>query len=169
MLHLQFDGKKSYLHRELCTDEDVQTESKYGSIQFRLPGSPFSPTCGKDSAYFGKIFTLKLVEEMHVIGFDFMACADLSRAFDQGSLMFKQSLMSGQRPRKSIIAIAPYGNDKLHLVNCTDGVVQTVMDVIVSVWKFGVKSEGASSSEKQLYEIKLKGNRKFVLSSCFLS
>ena len=91
-----------------------------------------------------------------------MACADLSRAFDQGSLMFKQSLMSGQRPRKSIIAIAPYGNDKLHLINCTDGVVQTIMDVIVSVWKFGVKSEGASSSEKLLYEIKLKGNRKFV-------
>ena len=33
-----------------------------------MPGSPFSPTCGKDSAYFGKIFTLKLFEEMHVIG-----------------------------------------------------------------------------------------------------
>ena len=74
----------SFWYRELSTDEDVQTESKYGSIQFRLPGSPFSPTCGKDSAYFGKIFTLKLFEEMHVIGYDYMACADLSRAFDQG-------------------------------------------------------------------------------------
>ena len=79
-----FTCSTSFWYRELSTDEDVQTESKYGSIQFRLPGSPFSPTCGKDSAYFGKIFTLKLFEEMHVIGYDYMACADLSRAFDQG-------------------------------------------------------------------------------------
>ena len=127
-------------HRELCNDEDVQTESKYGSIQFRLPGSPFSPTCGKDSAYFGKIFSLKLLEEMHVIGYDYMACADLSRAFDQGSLMFKQSLMSGQRPRKSIIAVAPYGNDMLHLINCTDGVIQTIMDAIVNILSLGKDS-----------------------------
>ena len=48
--------------------------------------------------------------------------------------MFKQSLMSGERPRKSIIALAPYGNDKLHLINCTDGVVQTIMDTIVNFW-----------------------------------
>ena len=127
-------------HRELCNDEDVQTESKYGSIQFRLPGSPFSPTCGKDCAYFGKIFSLKLLEEMHVIGYDYMARADLSRAFDQGSLMFKQSLMSGQRPRKSIIAVAPYGNDKLHLINCTDGVIQTIMDAIVNILSLGKDS-----------------------------
>ena len=142
----------------MCSEEDVVTESKYGSVQFRLPGSPFSPTCGKESAYFGKLFTLKLLEEMHVIGFDFIACPDLSRAFDQGSLLFKQGLMSGERPRKTIIAVAPYSNDKLHLINCTDGVIQNIIEAIKSVWKPGIKSEGASTSEKHSHEVKMKGN-----------
>ena len=39
----------------------------------------------------------------------------------------------------------------------------------VSVWKFGVKSEGSSSGEKLLYEIKMKGNRKLEKTTfiCF--
>ena len=144
--------------REVCNDEDIVTESKYGSVQFRLPGSPFSPSCGKDSAYLGKLFTLKLLEEMHVIGYDFLSCADLSRAYDQGSLFFKQGLMSGERPRKSVICVAPYGHDKLHLVHCTDGVVQHVVEAVNSAWKPGIQSEGSSSSEKHLYEVKMRGN-----------
>lgn len=149
------------LVREANSGSDVVTEAKHGAVQFRLPHSPFSPTCGKESSYHGKVFIMKLLEEMYVIGYDLQVSADLSRVFDQGSLIFKQGLMSGERLRRSTIAVAPYGHDKLHLINCTDAVVQTLLDAVLSVWKPGVKYSKSASSEtdeKLLHEIKLKGN-----------
>ena len=142
--------------RDVSSDQDVVTESKYGSVQFRLPGSPFSSTCGKDSAKLGKVFTQKLLEELFVAGYDLLTCADLSRAFDQGTLIFKQTLISGERPRKTIIGVAPYGTDKLHLINCSDGVVQTVLDAIGASWHPGIQSQ--SENDNSLCEVKMKGN-----------
>ena len=85
--------------KELATaaDQEVITEAKYGAVQFRLPGSPFAPNCGRDSAYFGKFFVLRLLEQMHVIGYDFLTSIDLSRAFDMGTLIFKQGQICALR------------------------------------------------------------------------
>ena len=79
--------------KELNAGQEVITEAKYGAVQFRLPGSPFAPNCGRDSAYFGKLFILRLFERMEVIGYDFLSSCDLSRAYDQGTLLFKQGLI----------------------------------------------------------------------------
>ena len=81
---------KSLFFRELSKDKEVVTESKYGSVQFRLPGSPFAPTCGKDSATLGKLFVRSLLQDLYVIGYDFLCSVDLSRAYDQGTLIFKK-------------------------------------------------------------------------------
>ena len=81
---------KSLFFRELSKDQEVVTESKYGSVQFRLPGSPFAPTCGKDSATLGKLFVRSLLQDLYVIGYDFLCSVDLSRAYDQGTLIFKK-------------------------------------------------------------------------------
>lgn len=144
------------LVREVTGDEnvDVLTEAKHGSVQFRLPGSPFSPTCGKESAILGKMFVLKLLENLYIKGYDFLNSADLSRAYDQGTLFFKQGLMSGERSPRSIIAIAPCGDDKLHLVNSTDGVVQTVVTAITSAWKPGLKTD---TENENYHQLKLRG------------
>ncbi len=64
-----------------------------------MPGSPFAITCGRESAYIGKKFVMKLLEELNVIGYDAVTSMDLSRAFDQGTLVFKQNLLSGERIR----------------------------------------------------------------------
>ena len=142
--------------KELNAGQEVITEAKYGAVQFRLPGSPFAPNCGRDSAYFGKLFILRLFERMEVIGYDFLSSCDLSRAYDQGTLLFKQGLMSGERAKKTVIAVAPYSTDKLHMVNCTDGVVQTVKEAVLAAWKPGIQSEG--EQESKYFEIKMKGN-----------
>ena len=144
--------------KELNADQEVITEAKYGAVQFRLPGSPFAPNCGRDSAYFGKFFILRLLEQMHVIGYDFLTSIDLSRAFDMGTLIFKQGLMSGQRTKKTIIAVAPFSTDKIHMVNCTDGVVHTIKEAVITAWKPGIKSEGEVSADWHVHEIKMKGN-----------
>ena len=79
-----------------------------GSVQFRLPGSPFAPTCGKDSATLGKLFMRRLLQDLYVIGYDFLCSVDLSRGFDQGTLIFKKGLMSGERMKPQMICVAPY-------------------------------------------------------------
>lgn len=92
------------------------------------------------------------------MGYDFLLSSDLSRAFDQGTLFFKQGLISGERTRKSFIAISPHGFDRIHLVKCTDAVIQTVREAVVSAWKPGIQTEGVSPADKMLYEIKVRGN-----------
>ena len=143
--------------REFSPDQDVVTESKYGSVQYRLPGSPFATTCGKDSATLGKKFVRRLLQELHVIGYDVLCSVDLSRAYDQGTLIFKKSLISGQRLKPNMIAVAPYSNDKIHLLNCPEGAIFIVKDAVAAVWKPGIKSDQRSATEENLYEIKLRG------------
>lgn len=141
--------------RDLSNSEDVITEAKYGSVQFRMPGSPFAPTCGRDSAFLGKMFVLKVLEELYVIGYDLLTSADLSRAFDQATLIFKQGLISGERSRRAVLAIAPSSTDKLQLINCPEPIIQSVKDAIGAIWKPGIKSD---SNDDHIYEIKMRGN-----------
>jgi hypothetical protein len=71
--------------REISKSEDVEMEDKYGARQFRLPGSPFTVNTGKESATIGKIFAIRIFEEMNTLGYDLIASSDLSRAYDQSS------------------------------------------------------------------------------------
>ena len=45
-------------------------EDKHGAVQFRLPGSPFALQAGKDSATIGKVFAIRIFEEMNHLGYD---------------------------------------------------------------------------------------------------
>ena len=45
-------------------------EDKHGAVQFRLPGSPFALQAGKDSATIGKLFAIRIFEEMNHLGYD---------------------------------------------------------------------------------------------------
>ena len=45
-------------------------EDKHGAVQFRLPGSPFALQAGKESATIGKLFAIRIFEEMNHLGYD---------------------------------------------------------------------------------------------------
>ena len=75
--------------RELYRDETATWEDRYGCAQFRLPGSPFAPSAGRESATVGKLAAVRIFEEMNALGYDLVASSDLARAYDQSSWFFR--------------------------------------------------------------------------------
>ena len=53
-------------------------EDKHGAVQFRLPGSPFALQAGKESATIGKLFAIRIFEEMNHLGYDLGQYASFS-------------------------------------------------------------------------------------------
>merc|ERR1719264_585905 len=77
---------------ELCQDSSVGGEDKHGAVQFRLPGSPFALQAGKESATIGKLFAIRIFEEMNHLGYDLVTSSDLSRYYDQSSWFFRKAV-----------------------------------------------------------------------------
>ena len=50
----------------MCQSDPVAGEDKHGSVQFRLPGSPFTVQSGKESATIGKVFAIRSVRFVDV-------------------------------------------------------------------------------------------------------
>ena len=63
----------------------------YGAITFRLPGQPFRVRQGKKNATLGKLFMVRLLEEMYKLGYHFIASSKLSRTpTDHSTLLFRK-------------------------------------------------------------------------------
>ena len=63
----------------------------YGAITFRLPGQPFRVRQGKKNATLGKLFMVRLLEEMYKLGYHFLTSSKLSRTpTDHSTLLFRK-------------------------------------------------------------------------------
>ena len=71
-----------HVYRDGMLDDEYR-KIKYGAVQFKLPGCPFETDMSKDDATIGKVFTLKLLEGMYSLGYDFVTSSDLTRSEDQ--------------------------------------------------------------------------------------
>ncbi len=75
--------------RDLSHGETAASEDRYGCAQFRLPGSPFVLSAGRESATVGKLAAIRVFEEMNALGYDLVTSSDLYRAYDQSSWFFR--------------------------------------------------------------------------------
>ncbi len=134
----------------------MEWEDKHGSLQFRLPGSPFAFSAGKDSAIIGKIFAVRTFEELHALGYGLVCSADLSRDFDQSSWFFKRGQQD--RPRQPVMCVAPGSSDKLHMVRGCDYLLATLKQSVQSTWEPGIQSERTEENcGEKVHDIKLRG------------
>ena len=167
------------ISREVSKEEEVLAEDKFGAVQFRLPGSPFVLNAGKESATIGKVFAIRVFEEMNRMGYDLVASSDLSRAYDQSSWQVKvaKSLIqifisilsrffkkvNAERARQPVLCIAPGSTDKIVIVRGCEYVIDAVRDVINEVWSPGMQNEKSEEvGNERLYEFKLRGNPWYI-------
>lgn len=152
-------------------------KSKYGALQFKLPGAPFRVAMGIESATIGKKFLCRLLEKMYCLGYDFIIASDLSRIADQvlrnllyfshstfslcvfqSTLMFKR--VCAERPACHVLCIAPGSYDKLIIVNHQGSDIDNAIDkAIESSWSSGKQDTKTHCIfQEELTEIKLSGN-----------
>ena len=150
---------------------------KYGIVSFKLPGYPFRQTTskglfkkGSSEKYclFGKLFILRVLEEMDKLGYHYIFSTDLTRTVDNGTMLFRKSPgVPVERPWRKCLCIAPLDLDKLVLIRCPENVQEAVRFSIGKAWSKGIThardetvasiNSSPESSSETIFKIKLKG------------
>lgn len=159
IIHAPKDVQEMVLRviREVSQDKDLVGTDKFGAIQYRLPGTPFTLNTGRESATIGKVFAIRIFEEMNHLGYDLVCSSDLSRAYDQSSWFFKKVIP--ERSRQPVLCVAPGGTDKLVVVRGCDYVIAAIKKAIDKTWPPGIQSEKVEECcGEKYYEFKLRGN-----------
>ena len=144
-------------------------------VSFKIPGRPFKQKSGtfnqrsfERACLFGKLFILRVFEEMDKLGYTFLVSSDLTRTVDNGTLLFRKSpRVPVSRPWRKCLCIAPLDSDKLVLVRCPENAQEAVRFSIGKAWPKGItyaREETVSSinnsstdHSETIFKIKLKG------------
>ncbi len=143
--------------RELCHDDEVVPEEKLGVVQFQLPGTPFLASAGRDSATVGKVFAIRVFEEMNALGYDLVVSSDLARTTDLATWFFRKT--NGERSRQPVVCVSPSHTDKIVVLRGCGYVNDCVKSAIVTIWKYGIQKETTEECLSETVKIfKLRGN-----------
>jgi hypothetical protein len=133
--------------------EDVDAEVKNGATQLLLPGKPFT-NCHPHQT--GIRFTIRLLETMHSLGYDYLFSSDLSSTSDLSSLFFKKTPVTcNGRDAIELVCVTPEGGDKILLLNHNEQVVLSIRKSVDSSWQWGIHSEQEGHAE---HVFRLNGN-----------
>ncbi len=138
--------------------QGVGGKSKLGCYQLKLPGRPFMLMAGKDTSTLGKLFAARVLEEMHLLGYDFVCSSDLSRLNDHSSWFFAKSQREAERSRLRVVCVAPGSTDKIILVKGDEVIKGIVREAIEESWTKGIQSQSDLDNKHGLiHEFKMRG------------
>jgi hypothetical protein len=154
----------------LCEKGDsfeTPSKDKLGVLQFSMSALLFVTGNGKEPATLGKLFCIRLLEELHKLGYDLQIGSDLSRPpkwfgphsarFAAGTLFFRK--VSSERPTAKVVCVAPGKEDTIVLLNHNENVKSMVENAIKDAWPSGIQWQ----AEQQVlghtvHDIKMNGN-----------
>merc|ERR1719495_2707855 len=90
------------------------TTDKLGVIQFTMAADVFGAASGKEAATMGKLFCIKIIEDLHKIVYDLQTSSDLMRE-SASTLFFKK--VAGERRQAKVICVALGSSDRITLIN----------------------------------------------------
>ena len=133
------------------------SKSKLGVLQFSMSAWLFATGNGKEPATLGKLFCIRLLEELHKMGFDLQVGSDLIRASSSaGSLFFRK--VTSERPTAKVVCIAPGKDDTIVLLNHRESVKSMVESAIKEAWPSGIQmQEDKEVLGHTVHDIKMNG------------
>jgi len=136
---------------------ETPTKDKLGVLQFTMAADLFVTASGKEPATMGKLFCIKILEELHKIGFDLVIGSDLMRArFSASALFFRK--VAEERPPAKVICVAAGKEDRIILINHDHRVKSIVEETIRNAWPSGIqRSEEEEVLGHVLHELKMNG------------
>ena len=136
---------------------ETPSKDKLGVTQFTMAADVFVCQSGKEPATVGKLFCIRVVEELHKMGYDLQVTSDLTRQrYSAASLFFKK--VAGERPAAKVVCIAPGKEDKIILMNHNERVKSLVEEAIKNAWPPGIqRRENQEVLGLTLHDIKMNG------------
>jgi len=138
--------------------DQVYSQEKNGYQKMKLDISQvFVEFAGKSGSTAGKLFMLRLLEEMYRIGYDPVVSSDLVRRHDQATIFFRK--VQEERPGRRVICLAPGKSDTLVFLRADEEFIGIVRGAIQQAWLKGIQNESdVQVNSESLHEIKLRGN-----------
>ena len=141
-------------------NDNVETPSKdkLGALQFKMSGWLFVNGNGKEPATLGKLFCIRLLEELHKMGYDLQIGSDLTRSsLAAGSLFFRK--VTSERPPAKVVCVAPGKADTIVLLNHSETVKNMVENAIKDTWPSGIqRKEDREVLGHTVHDIKMNGH-----------
>ena len=136
---------------------ETPSKEKLGVLQFSMSAPLFRTNNGKEPATLGKLFCLRLLEELHKMGYDLQIGADLTRArYAAGALFFRK--VTSERPTAKVVCIAPGKQDTIVLLNHDERVKSMVENAIKDAWPSGIqRQEEQEVLGHTVHDIKMNG------------
>ena len=85
----------------------IPVKIKMGAVQFKMVGRVFDTNNGKELATKGKLLCIRLLEELHKIGYELDLCSDLARSNLQASTIFFRKTACEQPGARQAIFFEP--------------------------------------------------------------
>ena len=117
---------------------ETPSKDKLGVLQFSMYGLVFMTNNGKELATLGKLFCLRLLEELHKMGYDLQISADLTQAQFAADVLFFRKV-TRERPTAKVVCIAPWKQDTIVLLNHNERVKSKVENAIKGAWPSGIQ------------------------------
>jgi len=136
---------------------ETPSSDKLGVLQFTMASVLFVSGNGKEPATLGKLFCVRILEELHKMGYDLQIGSDLTRAsFAAGSLFFRK--VSSERPTAKVVCIAPSKKDTIVLLNHNERVKGMVENAIKDAWPSGIQWQKEQEVRGHtVHDIKMNG------------
>ena len=136
---------------------ETPSKSKLGVLQFSMSAWLFATGNGKEPATLGKLFCIRLLEELHKMGFDLQVGSNLIRASSSAGSLFIRKVTS-ERPTAKVVCIAPGKDDTIVLLNHSESVKSMVESAIKEAWPSGIQmQEDKEVLGHTVHDIKMNG------------
>merc|ERR1712172_420980 len=136
---------------------ETPSKDKLGVLQFSMSSLLFATGNGKKPATLGKLFCIRILEELHKLGYDLQIGSDLMRdRFAAGTLFFRK--VTGERPTAKVVSVAPGKLDTIVLLNHSERVKSMVENAIKDAWPSGIqRQEDKEVLGHTVHDIKMNG------------
>ena len=116
-------------------NDNFETPSKdmHGALQFKISARLFKNPNREVPATMGKVLCVRLIEELHKIGYDLQIGSDKGAV---GSLFFRK--VTSERPPIKVVCVAPGWEDTIVLLNHNESVKNMVENAIKDTWPSGI-------------------------------
>ena len=120
------------IHELWHKQEEPYERVAKGTLQLELPN---------DDDVIQALFTIRMLEELHVHGYDLVTSSILDSHNSLLTWFFRKRGPGVRRPLSGVVAVTTSGSDGMFIVRDNQEVNRVIREVITDAWPFGVISE----------------------------
>merc|ERR1711953_121471 len=150
---------------------ETSSKDKLGALQFKMSARLFKNPNTNVQYSTEQVFCVRLLEELHKIGYDLQIVSDLNRRAYSSKMKSSEGAVcalffrkvTSEHPPAKVVCVAPGWEDTIVLLNHSESVKDMVENAIKDAWPSGIqRQEDREVLGHTVHEIKMKDSPWFA-------